>query len=401
MPKILWLSPYSLHDTSSGASVNVKDMLENLVKLGFEVWSCASFVFDNKSGTLTFGDLDRKLSTDPHRTFILDDNGIHYVYTRCQKRNEMEFTLAEGQLLYDTFLDVLDEFKPDIVMGYCPGMASLSCFAEARRRGIKTIYTLYNGNHGHFSFPLYDLVITDSHATARLYAERDRINVVPVGISLKPERFVNPNRDPKYITFINPVGAKGVAIFAKIAHICQKEMPDQKFLVLNTRGVFSETVSLLHEKDDANKHPFTASDFPNVDMTGPQTDMRPVYGITKALIAPSLWFESWGRVTSEAALNQIPVLCSTSGGLPEAMCGCGVALDTPEHCRNDFYSLPTDEEIRPWVEGLKTILNTDYSEQFKIAQQQLAPETTTRRLLDALSGLLRQRATDNPLYYYR
>ena len=171
--------------------------------------------------------------------------------------------------------------------------------------------------------------------------------------------------------------------------------------MLNTRGVFSETVSLLHEKDDANKHPFTASDFPNVDMTGPQTDMRPVYGITKALIAPSLWFESWGRVTSEAALNQIPVLCSTSGGLPEAMCGCGVALDTPEHCRNDFYSLPTDEEIRPWVEGLKTILNTDYSEQFKIAQQQLAPETTTRRLLDALSGLLRQRATDNPLYYYR
>ena len=128
-------------------------------------------------------------------------------------------------------------------------------------------------------------------------------------------------------------------------------------------------------------------------MTGPQTDMRPVYGITKALIAPSLWFESWGRVTSEAALNQIPVLCSTSGGLPEAMCGCGVALDTPEHCRNDFYSLPTDEEIRPWVEGLKTILNTDYSEQFKIAQQQLAPETTTRRLLDALSGLLRQRAS--------
>ena len=96
MPKILWLSPYSLHDTSSGASVNVKDMLENLVKIGFEVWSCASFVFDNKSGTLTFGDLDRKLSTDPHRTFILDDNGIHYVYTRCQKRNEMEFTLAEG-----------------------------------------------------------------------------------------------------------------------------------------------------------------------------------------------------------------------------------------------------------------------------------------------------------------
>lgn len=401
MPKILWLSPYSLHDTSSGASVSIKDMLENLVKIGFQVWSCSSFVFDNKHGTTTFGDLDQKLSADPHRTFILDDNGIHYVYTRCHSRSEMEFSLAEGQLLYDTFLDVLDEFKPDIVMGYCPGMPSLSCFAEARRRGIKTIYTLYNGNHGHFSFPQYDLVLTDSRATAQLYAERDHINVIPVGASFKPERFVNPNRNPKYITFINPVGAKGVALFARIAHICQKEMPEQRFLVVNTRGTFSESVSLLHDKDDKNKHPFTAGDFPNVDMTGAQTDMRPVYGITKALIAPSLWFESWGRVTSEAVFNNIPVLCSTSGGLPEAMGGCGLALEAPEHCRNDFYSLPTEEEIRPWIDGLKQILQQDYTEKFKKAQQELSPERTTRRFLEAIHGLLRTRGTDNPLYYYR
>lgn len=401
MPKLLWLSPYSLHDTSSGASVNVKDMLENLVKIGFEVWSCSSFVFDNKHGTTAFGDLDQKLSTDPHRTFILDDNGIHYIYTRCQMRSEMDFTLAEGQLLYDTFLDVLDEFKPDIVLGYCPGMTSLSCFAEARRRGIKTIYTLYNGNHGHFAFSQFDLVITDSKATAKLYAERDHINVIPVGASFKPARFVNPKREPKYITFINPVGAKGLAIFAKLAHVCQKEMPEQRFLVLNTRGTFSENVTLLHEKDDVKKHPFTAEHFPNVDMTGAQSDMRPVYGITKALIAPSLWFESWGRVTTEAVFNNIPVLSSTSGGIPEAMGGCGLNIEAPEHCRNDYFSLPTDEEIRPWVEGLKQILSQDYTEKFKKAQRELSPEATTRRLLDAIHGLLRSRATDNPLYYYR
>lgn len=401
MPKILWLSPYSLHDTSSGASVNLKDMLENLVKIGFEVWSCSSFVFDNVAGTTVFGDLNQKFSTDPHRTFILNDNGIHYIYTRCSSRSEMEFTLAEGQLLYETFLDVLDEFQPDIVLGYCPGMTSLACFAEAKRRGIKTVYTLYNGNHGHFAFPLYDLVITDSYATSRLYAERDHINVVPTGASFKPERFVNPKRDPKYITFINPSGAKGLSIFAKLAYICQKEMPEQKFLVLNTRGNFSENVSLLHEKDDKNNHPFKNVDFPNVDMTGAQTDMRPVYGITKALLAPSLWYESWGRVTSEAVFNNIPVLCSTSGGLAEASGGCGIALEAPAHCQQDYFSLPTDEEIRPWIDALKTILETDYSEKFKQAQQVLSPENTTRRLLEALSGLLQMPASHHPLYHYR
>ena len=39
MPKILWMSPYSLHDTSSGASVDAKQMLESLAKHGYEVWS--------------------------------------------------------------------------------------------------------------------------------------------------------------------------------------------------------------------------------------------------------------------------------------------------------------------------------------------------------------------------
>ena len=31
MPKILWISPYSLHDISSGASIHCKTQLEGLV----------------------------------------------------------------------------------------------------------------------------------------------------------------------------------------------------------------------------------------------------------------------------------------------------------------------------------------------------------------------------------
>ena len=249
MPKVLWLSPYSLHDTSSGASVDAKDMLECLVKRGFEVWSCASFVFDNPSGTVAFGDLEQKLQQDPHQTFILDENGIHYIYTRCHSRHELDFTLDEGELLYQTFLQVLDEFKPDIVFGYCPGMTSLTCFAEAKRRGIKTVYLLVNGNHQQFAFPNFDLVITDSQATSDYYAKISRINVVPTGAFFSPERFVSKEREPQYVTFINPVGAKGLPIFAKLAKVCQSELPDLRFLVINSRAHFAQTVTLLHEKD--------------------------------------------------------------------------------------------------------------------------------------------------------
>lgn len=399
MPKVLWMSPYSLHDTSSGASVDAKQMLESLVKHGYEVWSCATFVFDTPAGTSAFGDLDKTLETNKNRVFVMDDRGIHYIYVRNKHRDEMSLSMAESQLLYETYLDVLDEFKPDIVFGYCPGMVSIACFSEAQRRGIKTVYLLVNGNHAHFSFNYYDLVITDSYATAKLYAERDQINVVATGAFFDLSRIVAKERDPKYVTFINPSGAKGVSIFAKLAKACEKEMPDVRFLVVNSRGNFSQVAPLLHEKDKPDVHPYVNCAFPNVDMTGIQTDIRPVFAITKALVVPSLWYESWGRVSTEAVFNNIPVLCSSSGGIPEAMGGSGVILDAPKHCQEDYFSLPTDEEIKPWVEGLKTVLSTDYSEQFAKAQQQHSLENSTRRVMEAFAPLLLPHATNRPHYY--
>lgn len=399
MPKVLWMSPYSLHDTSSGASIAAKQMLESLVKHGYEVWSCATFVFDTPAGTSAFGDLDKTLETNKNRVFVMDDKGIHYIYVRNKHRDEMSLSMAESQLLYETYLDVLDEFKPDIVFGYCPGMVSIACFSEAQRRGIKTVYFLVNGNHGHFAFNYYDLVITDSRATSQLYAARDNINVVPIGCPFELSRIVAKERDPKYVTFINPSGAKGVSIFAKLAKACEKEMPDLRFLVVNSRGNFSQIAPLLHEQGKPDVHPYANCAFPNVDMTGIQNDMRPVFAITKALLVPSLWYESWGRVSTEAVFNNIPVLCSNSGGIPEAMGGSGVIIEAPKHCQEDFFSLPTDEEIKPWVEGLKTVLSTDYSEQFAKTQQQHTMENCTRRVMEAFAPLLLPHATNRPHYY--
>lgn len=399
MPKILWMSPYSLHDTSSGASVDAKLMLENMQRRGWEVWSCASFVFDNKTGSLVFGDLDKKLAEDNHDTFVLDDNGIHYVYTRCQNTSEMQFSLAEGELFFNTYLQVLDEFKPDIVFGYCPGMTSMTCFAEAQRRGIATVYLLVNGNHKHFSFPHFDLVITDSVATSKYYAECSNINVVPTGAFFQEENVVSREREPKYVTLINPSFEKGLSIFAKLVSVCKTELPDVKFLVLNSRGVFSQNVTALHEKDNKDVHPFKPEDFSNVDSTGIQKDMRPVYKITKVLVAPSLWFESWGRVTTEAVLNNIPVLSSMSGGIPEAMAGGGISLETPDHCKNDYLSVPTDEEIRPWVDALKRLLNEDWTEALKKAQETLSVEKSTDRVIETLRPFAERKPSNNPMFY--
>ena len=81
------------------------------------------------------------------------------------------------------------------------------------------------------------------------------------------------------------------------------------------------------------------------------------------------------------------------------MAGCGLALPAPEHCIKDHWSLPTDEEIRPWVEGLKTILNTDYSAQFAQAKVLLSPERATDRVIAAFAPLFHKSASNHPQFY--
>ena len=41
----------------------------------------------------------------------------------------------------------------------------------------------------------------------------------------------------------------------------------------------------------------------------------------KVLLAPSIWYEAWGIVVTEAQLRGIPVIASNAGGLREAKLG--------------------------------------------------------------------------------
>ena len=391
MPKILWVSPFSLHDTTSGAAVDARYMLKALQKRGYEIWVLSAFIFDAKRGSVqAFGDLDKMFAQDPNSLFIFDEDNIHYIYTRTAQTAEQLMSMLESQLFYSTFCQILDEYAPELVMGYGLSPAPQACFAEAKHRGISTTYVLTNGDCGNFSFPNIDLILTVSQAMAKLYADRDEINLHPIGSFYDPKDFVAPEHKKEYVTMINPAGHKGVAIFAKLAQVCQKEMPEVKFLTVNMREHFKDALTKLHEKNDPHRFPYTLQDFPNVFMLDPQKDMRLVYAVTSVLVVPSLWFEAWGRVATEAIYNNIPVMCSKSGGLTEACAGGGLSLDVPEHCKRDYGSLPTDEEIKPWVQGLKDLLNHKYDQKVEVARQELVKLNAPDRLIEAITPLIQQ-----------
>lgn len=395
MPKILWMSPYSLHDISSGASIHCKTVLECLAKRGFEVWSCSSFIFDSPAGASVFNNLKDKIDSSKKSVFEIDDAGIHYIYTRSSSNFEQEQNLNDQELLFKVYCSVLDNFKPDFVMGFGTGMISMTSFAEAQRRGIVTIYPVLNGNHGNYAFPNTDLILTDSHASANLYFRRDQIRMIPTGQLFDPLYCLSNKRKPKYITFINPSFEKGLSIFAKLAQYCQKAHPDLRFLVVNSHGNFAENIQYLHTKGNKDDHPLKPQDFDNVDMTPATNNMKPIYTVSKVLVTPSLWWESWGRVASEAVLNNIPVLGSTSGGLKEATFGAGIHLDAPEHCIKDNLSLPDDEEIKPWAQALERLVNEDWGQQLKLAQDNLSIDKNIDRLIAILRPYYERRYRDH------
>ena len=395
MPKILWMSPYSLHDISSGASIHCKTVLECLAKRGFEVWSCSSFIFDSPAGASVFNNLKDKIDSSKKSVFEIDDAGIHYIYTRSSSNFEQEQNLNDQELLFKVYCSVLDNFKPDFVMGFGTGMISMTSFAEAQRRGIVTIYPVLNGNHGNYAFPNTDLILTDSHASANLYFRRDQIRMIPTGQLFDPVYCISNKRKPKYITFINPSFEKGLSIFAKLAQYCQKAHPDLRFLVVNSHGNFAENIQYLHTKGNKDDHPLKPQDFDNVDMTPATNNMKPIYTVSKVLVTPSLWWESWGRVASEAVLNNITVLGSTSGGLKEATFGAGIHLDAPEHCIKDNLSLPDDDEIKPWAQALERLVNEDWEQQLKHAQDNLSIDKNIDRLIAILRPYYERRYRDH------
>lgn len=151
--------------------------------------------------------------------------------------------------------------------------------------------------------------------------------------------------------------------------MAQKELPDVRFLSIKSRGDFAASVKTLHLPDSDEK-PFAMEQFPNVDRAEHMSNVKPIYAATKVLVVPSLLYESWGRVVTEAILNGILVLSSARGGFPEGVGEGGICLDVPAECQKDLLRMPTEEEMRPWTEALKRLLAEDWTSACERAAKQ-------------------------------
>lgn len=398
-PRILWANVYCLVDTSSGASMAVREMLVQMALRGYEIAIIGATVFDAPKGVTKLADsLDQARDNRATTRFlhVRDEPLTHKLVITGETARHLMTSEEEG-IWYALYVHTLEEFKPDLVYFYGGQPLDMLIADEARYRGIPCAAYLANGNYkGTRWCRDVDIVITDSQATSDYYAEKDQYRPVPVGAFIDPGPVVAPQHSRERLLFINPSLEKGVGVVIQLALLLEQRRPDITIEIVESRGNWP---SMLNRVTTTMGTP--RDSLANVVVTPNTADMRPLYGRARVLLAPSLWWESSGRILAEAMLNGIPVIATSRGGMPEMIQDAGILINFPPECyQHPYETLPKMEILEPLVEQIIRLYDdNDYYQNFvhrayHIGQTLHSLEASTSRLQAVLDPLLAQKAGD-------
>lgn len=152
----------------------------------------------------------------------------------------------------------------------------------------------------------------------------------------------------KYVTFINPVEVKGIRLFERVVD----KNPDIDFLIV--RG-WEETKKYAFERK-------------NVKILDFQKNVNKVWEITKMLLVLSTWHEVYGRVVSEAIMNNCQVICNKIGGIPEAANGMAILVDPLRNYGSETKQIFDEEELEHKSDEISSLMRKELS---KINEQEL------------------------------
>jgi glycosyltransferase involved in cell wall biosynthesis len=258
----------------------------------------------------------------------------------AHSRGEHAASPREGGLFLDLTGQVLNRFRPQVLLTYGGHPVSLQLMRRARTTGIAVVFHLHNFSYNdRRGFNDVSTVIFPSEYSRRHFQRKIGLDGTVIPDPIRLDRVVADNPQPKYVTFINPQPDKGATVFARIALELNRRRPDIPLLVVEGRGT-SDT--LAHLAVDL-------SGLTNLNRMANTPDPRDFYQVTRAVLMPSLWRESLGRVPIEAMANGIPVLASDRGALPETLGDAGFVFTIPERCTPTSGVVPTAQEVAPWV----------------------------------------------------
>lgn len=349
-PRLLWANPFCLLDTSSGASMSVRQMLQQLDMKGIEIKILGATNFDHENGTKRFADNWEKIKKDKTQIINVKDGKLIHQLVKTKSIDRRKMSVMESDIFLSSYIKTLDVYKPDLVWFYGGGVLDRHIPYEARVRGIPSAAYLVNENYKSRDWCKdVDLIVTDTQSTSDFYKNSYGFEPKPVGKFIPEDEYLAKKHERTHVLFINPSLEKGAALVASLALAMEKSRPDIRFNVVQSRGDWEKIVKATSRTFGEERHRLD-----NVDVIQHTDDMRKVYESARILLVPSLWFESGARVIVEAMMNGIPVFATDRGGSPELMRGSGVLIKLDETLYKSPYSkLPKRDILQPLINKIE------------------------------------------------
>jgi len=355
MPRVLFASYHCYHDPASGAAVCTRDLFAALAARG---WRCGAFTGPFLDDPLA-APIGAALRDRPGVTSAPGTAGTsRFVVHTAPGPGDFPVTVfapdppaparLPGPEEVAGFLAVLAEamrrFRPNVVLTYGGDPASRGCVAVAKSVGAKVAFWLHNFAYPDAAaFAGCDTVVVPSLFSQEYHRTALGVECVAVPPVIDVERVATERPDGgRFVTFVNPVPEKGVYWYARLAEALGRARPDVPLLVVEGRG----------RTDWLERCGVDLRGITSLYKMANTFDPRAFYRVTRVLVAPSVWRESFGRVPVEAMLNGIPVVASDRGALPEVVGPGGLCLSIPAHVTPESRTPPSAAEAQPWADAV-------------------------------------------------
>jgi len=402
---------YHFHlDTSNGAAISSREILRLLARRGWEVRVLCGPLLDFFDGRQRIPQIIADRGITPQVTYGRSD-GIDFsllefqdeqmqvevflpnTQNASQQHNHHPPTPGEGNVFLERHRQICELWRPHIVMTYGGFWMIEPLLQISHAFHAKTVFSLRNFAYKNAAmFHEVDLTLVPSQFASDWYAEKLGIKSTPIPSPIDWNTILCDNdiSERKYVTFVNPDPNKGVYVFAQIAKQLWERRPDIPLLVVEGRaGADWLARTGVDLQGVGNMSPGCCAS----GIMANTPDPRDFYRVTKIMLVPSLFLESFGRVAAEAMMNGIPVVASNRGALPEVIGDAGITLEIPAQYTPETRIAPMPEEVEPWVNAIihlwdNTTLYNELSAKGRSRANRWHPEIIARQYDDALARLI-------------
>lgn len=351
--KVTFVSPHSVIDYYNGAAIATLHALQLLQRIGFECQAFCGSYLDVPDESNLEEQLIRQQTPYEARMAKIGDYEGRMIFALAGGVPVTSFGSAstrgfwtddsEVAAFLTAFSLYLDKNRPDAVMTYGGDEISMAMTEMVKRRDIPVVFTLHNFLYTHAEpFRLADYATVPSEFCRQHYWEKLKLACHRLPNVVDWHRVEVTERQPRYVTFVNPHLVKGVLVFIRIAEVLSRRRPDIPLLIVEGRG----KTSLLEQAG------LDLSGLRNLHRMEITPDPRHFYSISKLILMPSLWNESFGLIAAESMLNGIPVLASDRGALPETLGNAGFLFSISAQYTPETHTIPSEEEVEAWVETI-------------------------------------------------